>query len=150
SAETGRTLAEARMAGRTGQISALLRRAEDARHGVASCAVVSGVSGGGKSRLLDEFAHRAAERGAWILCGGGVEGAAQHPLQVLVGVVEGIVAEAGLDPVLRERLVSELATSAATLRDVLPGLSALLPEDEGGHHFGETHARVRAVAAITG
>uniref|UniRef100_UPI00182FFA43 ATP-binding protein n=1 Tax=Sporichthya sp. TaxID=65475 RepID=UPI00182FFA43 len=119
-----------------------------ARHGVAACAVVAGVSGGGKSRLLAEFAARVSERGVWVLRGGGVEGAAQHPLQVLVGVVEGIVAEASLDPDLRDRLIAELAAAAPTLRDVLPGLSEVLPAVDGGPHFGE-HARARAVSAIT-
>ena len=44
-------------------------------------------SGGGKTRLLVEFALRGAQQGAWILRGQGLDQAAHSPFQLLTATI---------------------------------------------------------------
>ena len=52
--------------------------------------IVECESGGGKSRLLEEFSRCAEREGIWVLHGQGVNEVGQHPFQVLEDVLRGL------------------------------------------------------------
>jgi two-component system sensor kinase len=105
-------------------------------------------SGGGKTRLLDELAGRAAEDGVWVLRGGGVDQAAAQPFQLLGGVVREMVRAASADEGLHEGLTGRLGEEAAAASAAMPELAEIVgPADEGG--LGpEQHAEARSVRAL--
>lgn len=140
------TLTEPSMAGREDELADLEARLRSGRG--RELVLIQAEAGGGKSRLIDEFCHRAQARGCLVLRGYGVEGAAQGPLQVLSGVVDDLVAAARADTGLRARLADGLGVAAAPLSDVLPGLRDVLAPPDAAPALAEANARTRTVAAL--
>ncbi|WP_427925091.1 protein kinase domain-containing protein [Streptomyces sp. cg40] len=138
------SLTEPALTGRGSELATLHRALTDAGAGTSRLAVVEAESGGGKSRVLDEFCRRAAGAGAWVLRGQGIELAAQHPLQVLAGVVTDITARPGQLSAFVERL----GDAVGPLRQALPELAAVLPGPERTTVVSETLARARTVTAL--
>lgn len=143
-----RTLTEPSLTGRAAELTVLTRRLEDAREGVGRLIVVEAESGGGKSRLLEEFCQRAAAGGAWVLRGRGVPPGAQLPLQVLEGVAAGVVAEHDRDATLGVRVRAAIGPDAGVLEDMLPVLAHVLGSPDIEPVGSEVHARARAVGAL--
>src|SRR5207302_8224023 len=81
-----RTLTEPAFVGRQAELAMLTAELEQAGHGRGGLALVQAESGGGKTRLLDEVAQQAAQRGAWVVRGQAVDHAAQRPFRRLGGV----------------------------------------------------------------
>src|SRR3954462_13303606 len=70
----------------------------DAANGRPSGALIAGEAGVGKSRLLDELAARAAERGVRVLAGHCFEvGEGELPYAPIVGALRGLAAELDAD-----------------------------------------------------
>src|SRR5258708_38100864 len=65
------TLTEPAFVGRGEELAALHAELERTQEGRGGLVLVEAESGGGKSRLLAEFALRGAQQGAWILRGQG-------------------------------------------------------------------------------
>lgn len=138
------TLTEPALTGRETELSVLHRGLADASAGTNGLVVVDAESGGGKSRVLEEFCCRATSSGAWVLRGQGIELAAQYPLQVLAGVISDIVAAPERMPTLAE----QLGDAAGPLRQALPELADMLPGEPSTPVVAEAQARTRIVAAL--
>src|SRR5215472_15568504 len=99
-------------AGREAELAVLAGAFEDAAGGLPRVVLVGAEAGGGKSRLVDEFAAQVAGR-ALVLAGGCVElGAAGLPYAPFTAVLRQLVRERGADEVaalLGDRGTGELA-----------------------------------------
>ncbi|MGE6758477.1 ATP-binding protein [Corallococcus interemptor] len=120
------SLTEPSFVGRREELVTLERELEHVSEGGSRAVVVEGESGGGKSRLLEEFSARAVGQRAWVLHGQAQDQAAQRPFQLFAGVAEGIAAQAREDPALGALLRERLAGQEAGLCAVLPPLTEVL------------------------
>jgi len=142
------TLTEPAFVGRgpeLGTLSAQLRRAQA---GQGALVLLEAESGGGKSRLLAEFAQRGAQQGAWILRGQGLDQTAQRPFELLTGVAEGIVTSARLEPDLEERIRSGLEDHLEAACSALPELAKLFGPRPASPLGPEEHGEARSVQAL--
>ena len=72
------TLTEPAFVGRGQELAALEVQLKRTQEGQGGLVLLEAESGGGKSRLLSEFALRGAQQGVWILRGLGLDQAAQR------------------------------------------------------------------------
>ena len=86
------TLTDPSFVGRHEQVRSLDLAVASARAGAGGLVLLECESGGGKTRLLDETARRAAREGFWVLRGQGTSNVAQHPFNLLDGIVDGVLA----------------------------------------------------------
>ncbi|XXF77079.1 ATP-binding protein [Myxococcaceae bacterium GXIMD 01537] len=151
--DTRRSLTEPSFVGRHEELAKMEAELERTRAEPGRMVVVEGESGGGKSRLLEEFSARAVQRHAWVLHGQGVDQAAQRPFQLFAGVAAAIASAAGEDPALAERLRERLAGQEVALCTVLPQLEPVLRPDRllhlGPESLGESRG-ISALAALLG
>jgi PAS domain S-box-containing protein len=105
-------------------------------------------SGGGKTRLLQEFADEATRLGAWILRGQGVDQAAQRPYQLLEGVAQDIATEARSNPMVRNHILATLGDHAEAAAIALPDLGDVLGHESSGR-LPEAHGEVRSLSALS-
>ncbi|MBI2266850.1 MAG: SpoIIE family protein phosphatase [Armatimonadetes bacterium] len=146
-----RVLKEPIFVGRKAEISTLDRELGNARRGRGGLVIIESESGGGKTRLLEEMAHRGARNGFWVLRGQGVDKTAQRPFQVLDGVVREIVAEASLQQGFADRLKEILADERDALCAALPGLAEVLSPGSLSCPAGtgpEAHREARNLRAL--
>ncbi|TMK86543.1 MAG: ATP-binding protein [Actinobacteria bacterium] len=143
-----RTLTEPAFVGRQAELAMLTAELEQAGHGRGGLALVQAESGGGKTRLLDEVAQQAAQRGAWVVRGQALDQAAQRPFQLLEGVAQDLLAAAAADPTLGPVVVERLGDHAVAVAAALPELARLFGHegdaDIGPEHYGEA----RSLAAL--
>src|ERR1700683_5402915 len=127
--------ASAVLVGRDEQMAAVGAAFESVRQGGPSTVLLGGEAGVGKSRLVGEFAGRAAAAGARVLTGGCLElGTDGLPFAPFTAVLRGLVHEMGADAIaamLPGRTTRELAR-------LLPELG----EPETGGDPGEARARL--------
>src|SRR5262249_57107494 len=88
------SLTEPAFVGRAPELAALEAQLDRTQAGQGGLVLLEAESGGGKTRLLAEFALRGAQRGACILRGQGLDQAAQRPVQLVTGVAGGLIAAA--------------------------------------------------------
>ena len=143
-----RTLTEPAFVGRGQELAALQVQLERARTGRRGLVLLEAESGGGKSRLLAEFAQRGAQQGDWILRGQGLDQAAQLPFQLLRGVAEALLTSARLEPAVAEGIRSGLGEQQAAACSALPELAALFGPDAAAQLGPETFAEARSVQAL--
>lgn len=141
-------ITEPSLVARDAELSALEMFLERARSGAGGLVVLQGESGGGKTRLMDEFARRAGERGAWVLRGQGADRVGQRPLGLLARVVGDVVARAKRDDDLLRRLRRQLGDHAQTIREVLPELGGVLLPGEAGPSGPEDLREGRTLRAL--
>jgi PAS domain S-box-containing protein len=134
--------------GRDEELAYLSSHLQAASRGDGGLVFVAAESGGGKTRLLEEFASRASRIGTWILRGQAVDQAAQRPYQLLEGVAAGIRLAAADDPALEGRLRDQLGDRAETVAVALPELDGLLGRASEGE-LPEAYGEVRSVAALS-
>jgi len=141
-------ISEPAFVGRQAEIDALVAASERARAGHGALVALEAESGGGKSRLLDEFALHAARRGVLVLRGQSLDRATPRPLEALAGAAADLVtavrAEPALGAAVRAR-VGEFATAAVT---ALPELSEILGEQAPVSLGLEAHGEARTLAAL--
>lgn len=111
-------LQAATFVGRTREKELLLDALQEARRGRGSAWLVSGESGVGKSRLLDEIGTQALVQGALVLRGQGVEDVGGSPLQLWRDVLRRLVLTTALD---------DLAVSV--LQAIIPDIERLLQRE---------------------
>jgi signal transduction histidine kinase/tetratricopeptide (TPR) repeat protein len=143
-----RTLTEPAFIGRVAELAAFEHALGEARGGRGGVLIIEAESGGGKSRLLAEMLRRAAQRVSLTLHGQGTDQAAQRPLQLLDGVVDGLLAARRLDPERVSRIVERLEDHADALRVSLPALGPLLPPPRGGSLGPEAYGEARSLPAL--
>ncbi len=134
--------------GRERELASLTSHLEASRRGEGGLVFVAAESGGGKTRLLEEFSGQAARLGAWILQGQGVDQAAQRPYQLLEGVASGIGRGAADEPALVGRLRGQLGDRAEAVAVALPELDWLFGRVSQGD-LPEAYGEVRSVAALS-
>ncbi|MCY1019961.1 protein kinase domain-containing protein [Pyxidicoccus sp. MSG2] len=151
-----RSLTEPSFVGRQEEVATLERELERTRTDPGRLVVVEGESGGGKSRLLEEFSARALQHRAWVLQGQALDQAAQRPFQLFAGVATGITTAMKERPALAQVLRERLAGQEAGLCTVLPQLEpALCPVPQataqglGPESLGESRS-IWALTALLG
>ncbi|CAN5885731.1 hypothetical protein BH23ACT12_BH23ACT12_01880 [soil metagenome] len=140
-------LAEPAFVGRVEELNALSHHLHLASRGMGSLVFLAAESGGGKTRLLEEFAGEAARQGTWILRGQGVDQAAQRPYQLLEGVAEAVDAEARTSNEVRKHIRAILGDRAEAAAIALPILSELLDHESSGL-LPEAHGEIRSLTAL--
>ena len=121
-----RTLTEPAFVGRGQELAVLQSQLKRTQAGQEGLVLLEAESGGGKSRLLAEFALRGRQQGAWILRGQALDQAAQRPFQLLTGVAEGVLATARLEPSIEEKIRTGLGDHQDAACSALPELAKLL------------------------
>jgi signal transduction histidine kinase/tetratricopeptide (TPR) repeat protein len=142
-----RTLTEPAFVGRDDELRALEQAlASDAS--APALLLLEGTSGSGKTRLLDELALRAAQRGVSVLRGQGTDRPAQRPLQALDSVLAHSVRAAETDAAFAGSLRSRLGDQLAALAPVLPELADRLAPGRCESLGPEAHGERRTLAAL--
>ncbi|HLL00891.1 MAG TPA: ATP-binding protein [Myxococcaceae bacterium] len=146
-----RSLTEPSFVGRHEELAVLERELERTRAEASRLVMVEAESGGGKSRLIEEFSARAEQHRIWVLKGQAVDQAAQRPFQLFTGVAAAIATAARERPELADTLRQRLVGQEAALCTVLPQLEPVLrpaPEQNlGPETFGESRG-IRALTAL--
>ena len=137
--------------GRQQEVSEIGDSIAAAAEGTPHLVLLEGESGSGKSWLLDEISTRATQRGARVFRGGGLRDVAAQPLNVLLGVADGIAAHGGHDASFAEAIQQQLSPDVQTLRHIFPQLGSLLDAQEaldlGPEAFG-LQRTIHAVSAL--
>lgn len=115
--------AAASLVGRARELTDLESALEEALAGRGGVVLLAGEPGIGKSRLADELAGRASERGARVLWGRCWEAGGAPAYWPWVQSIRAYVRETE-----SERLRSELGAEAATLAQMLPEIRSLFPD----------------------
>jgi signal transduction histidine kinase/CheY-like chemotaxis protein/tetratricopeptide (TPR) repeat protein/tRNA A-37 threonylcarbamoyl transferase component Bud32 len=144
-----RTLTEPAFVGREQELARLMAQMQRAKIGEGDLVLLEADSGGGKTRLLAEFALRSAQQGLWVLRGNGLDQAAQRPFQLLTAVAEGLLAAARHDPALAELLYKRLSDHQEALCAALPELKELFGSGAADTLGPETFGEARSVHALT-
>ncbi len=145
-----RTLAEPAFVHRDAEMTALLVQVTQAQIGHGGVVLVEAESGGGKSRLLEEFASRATAGGARIYRGQGVDQAAQRPFEVLRAMAAEVLAQTRADATVAEALRERLGDRREALSAALPELEEIFgrsAEPLGPEAFAEIRT-IEAIAAL--
>ncbi len=142
------TVTEPSFIGRAAELDALDGQLGGARAGVGELVLLEGESGVGKSRLLDEWAHRCRRRGALVLRGQGVSQTAQRPFQMLAGVAEGLMALARLQPGMASELRARAGEDGEAIADLLPELRPLFQGGARGTLAPEALGEQRGLKAL--
>ena len=143
-----RTLTEPAFVGRTHELAVLEGELEQVHAGHGRLVLLEGASGGGKSRLLEELARRAEERGTWVLRGQGVDQGALRPFQVLDGVVDELKGGDRSDGGLAAELARCLGRRRQAVCDALPQLADLLGATSAGSLGPEAYGEARSLPAL--
>ncbi|MGI9193320.1 MAG: ATP-binding protein [Actinomycetota bacterium] len=133
--------------GRAAELKTLGHHLKRTAKGRGRLVFVASESGGGKTRLLEEFAGQAARDQAWVLRGQGVDQAARRPYQVLEGVALEIDKAAAEQTDLRERIRTHLGDRAEAAGVALPQLADVLGQYTAPE-FPEAYGEVRSLAAL--
>lgn len=119
------------LVGRESELTALMDALDEAERGQVQVVRLTGPSGGGKSRLLEEFARRAQSAGARVLSGRARTRSPLLPFVQLDSVFRGVVTELSASDELRETLRpwgEVLAIALEPLRAVYPVSSGPLDD----------------------
>ncbi|MDQ3630691.1 MAG: AAA family ATPase, partial [Actinomycetota bacterium] len=145
------SLTEPALIARTTDLERLEAELGRATAGTPSLVLVEALSGGGKSRLLEELDRVSVSSDPWVLRGQGRDGAAQRPFQVLDGVVRGVVGRCASDPTFAEHLQTCLEGRETALVEAMPELIGVLaqPPVAGPSAADEQHGEMRTILALT-
>ncbi len=143
------TLAEPGFVGRAEELALLDAHLTHARQGRGGLVLVEAESGGGKTRLLEEFAQRCARAGAWVVRGQGVDQAAVRPFQLLDGVIQGLVARLETDARFADQLRSALGEQRDAVCEAIPQLVGHLQLGPASSLGQEAHGESRSLRALT-
>lgn len=143
-----RTLTEPVLVGRTDELRTLEQELDRVRAGGRAIVTLEAESGGGKTRLLEEFTELCAGRAVLTLRGQGLDQSGQAPYQMLEGVVDGIIARAATDRPFAEALHQRLEGQEAALTAALPRLSELLGRRGSSEAGLEEHGELRTTRAL--
>lgn len=143
------TLAEPGFVGRGREITALEEQLRQARLGQGGLVLIEAESGGGKTRLLAEFAERSIRSGARVLGGKGRDRDARRPFPVLGGIVGDLAAAARSDADLSRTLRRHLLEHREPIHTLFPELAATLDIAAPTTTVSETLAETRTLGALS-
>jgi signal transduction histidine kinase/DNA-binding response OmpR family regulator len=145
------TLTESAFVARSDELNKVESLVAQTKSGQGGMMLVEAESGGGKSRLLVEFAKQAQRNGLWVLRGQATTNVGQSPFCLLEGIVEGFLAVAHDEPALVERVQEKLGVATDALCASLPRLQEVFKSgQESGLSpaaFGENRT-IHALAAF--
>jgi two-component system sensor kinase len=144
-----RTLTEPAFVARAAELNALDEQMQRAKRGEGGLIVLEGESGGGKTRLLTETAHRAAAQGFWMLWGQGTNDVARRPFSLLEGVVEGFLSAVESNPDLAKTIRERLGDEAPVVAAALPGLAEVFGSTAAFASAPEEAGEMRTLHALT-
>ena len=133
------------LAGRRGELQALWAHFERATDRRSRVVLVTGESGIGKTRLLDELARLASKAGAAVLRGGASEADGMPPYLPFLEALGSYIREAP-----RAVLQAQAAPTAPVLVTILPELAERLGEVPPGRALPAEQARLRLFEAVGG
>jgi signal transduction histidine kinase/DNA-binding response OmpR family regulator len=142
------TLTVPSFVGRADQMRAFDGELRKTRAGAGGLVLVESVSGGGKTRLLDETARCAAREGFWVLRGQGTSEVAQRPFHLLNGIVDGVLAAARSHPETADALRSRLSGYHEAITAALPALDSLLHKCSADAMAPEETGEARTIQAL--
>ena len=125
------TLTEPGLVGRADEIARIDAAIAGAARGQGSLVRLEARSGDGKSRILDEAALGAEQRGHRVFRTDAHELEAPRPFAMLEGLAASILDAAAEDEVYAAALADSLAPWSPELRTVLPSLRRFLADAEG-------------------
>jgi two-component system sensor kinase len=144
-----RNLTEAAFVGRSLELRQLDEQIARVGQRQSSLVIIEAESGGGKSRLLDEVAHRGRRQGLWVLSGQAGTQIGQRPFQMLDGIVQEVVAVAHSDPDRVAPIQSSLGDQTDAVAAALPRLAKELNWDGAANQGPEAFGEMRSVQALT-
>ncbi|HEX3871953.1 MAG TPA: BREX system ATP-binding domain-containing protein, partial [Pirellulales bacterium] len=142
------TVAEAAFVGRSRELEVIDSQLVAVRRGRSASVVVECESGGGKTRLLDEIAQRARREGFWVLRGQASNQVAQHPFQLLDGVLAEVLATAGNDRSLSWAIRRYLGDHVDAAHAALPNWAEKLGWKMSGMLGPEAFGEARSIIAL--
>ena len=143
------SLTEPPLTGRERELSFLSLCLEDTRRGTTGGVVfLEAASGGGKTRVLDEFCQRAAAAGIRVFRGTGIERSARHPLTMFAGIVHDLLAYSAAEPDYALEVAVRIENVTGSLYDALPELRALFTSVQPPIEISEKLASVRLLGAL--
>lgn len=142
------TLTEPSFVGRVEQLRALDSVIDHARAGQGQLVLLESESGGGKSRLLEETARRAARAGCRVLRGQGTSEVAQRPFRLLGGIVDGILTAARSDSSLIATLGTSLEEHREAITAALPGLASIFEGSSSATTAPEETGEARTIQSL--
>ncbi|MCY2996301.1 MAG: ATP-binding protein [Planctomycetota bacterium] len=138
------TLTEPAFVGRSGELRLLDEQLQSVRDGTEALVFVEAESGGGKTRLLSEWALGVMRQDVWVLRGQAMDQIGQRPFQVLERAAEEIVSSCQAMPELAAILRARLGDSCEAVGAVLPQLADVLGTEPsrsiGPEVFGENRS----------
>ena len=142
------TLTEPAFVARTQELEQLDEQIRRARAGQGGLVLLEGESGGGKTRLLDEMAQRGAREGLWVLRGSGTSEVAQHPFQLLDGIVDGFLAACAATADLAESMRERLGIYGGSVSAAMPRLGTVLEGRDARSLGPEATGETRTIQAL--
>jgi two-component system sensor kinase len=137
-------LTEPAFLGRDRELRLLDEQWQQVRQSPGGLVFVEAESGGGKTRLLSEWAVSLTRRDAWVLRGQASAQVGQRPFQVLEGITDEILSATSAAPELAAALRAQLGDSREAVAAVLPRLSVILgtqpSRNAGPEAFGENRS----------
>ena len=143
-----RTLTAPAFVSRRRELDELGSHLSQTKRGQGGLVLVAGESGRGKSRLLTELAQRAGEDGFSILRGQGQSEVGQKPLQLLEGLIQGLLAASRTDPGLLDDLRIRLGDQCEAVAAALPDLGPVLLESYRAERAPEAFGEARSIEAL--
>ncbi len=143
------TLTEPAFVGRERELVLLDSHLAHAQQGRGGLVLVEAESGGGKTRLLEEFAQRCAGAGVWVLRGQAVDQAAIRPFHLLDGVVQGVVTRLETDAGFADHLRRALGEQREAVCEAVPPLAGHLGAGSAVSLGQEAHGEIRSLRALT-
>jgi predicted ATPase len=131
------------LTGRHKELHQLWDLFEASRTGHLHAVFISGEPGIGKTRLLQEMAARAEERGAIVLRGGASEAEGMPPYLPFLEALGGYIRAAP-----REQLRTQASPMAPILATILPELAMVLGKLPGSYPLPADQARLRLYEAV--
>lgn len=141
------------MLGRAQEMEGLLDLWGGVCRGDSALAVVEAASGHGKSRLLDEMAWAARQRGALVIRGQALDQSAQRPLTLLDGIFQAVCDDGSLNLRVADRMEKDLEQLAQVLPALARALGYRPPKGTSSHpamegNTGSTHVLSALLASL--
>ena len=134
---------------RVKSLSALEEELFKAKNGKPSLVLISAESGGGKTRLLEEFVSKCKGRKYEVIWGNGETLSVPKPQQLLGGISPQIIRKLKNDSVFKINFKKDMGNHIYALCDIIPDFKQILLTAELQHDESEYHGEVRSIPALS-